>query len=141
MHLLMKMGWKPGEGLGRNNEGLVEPIMPMLKFDTKGLVSEEEKKKKSSKKYLDISEKNECNRHPVSILQEYCAKNKFSAPLYEMIQVTGPDHKRAFRMKVTVNGVEYLPMLTSCSKKQAKAVAAAVCLEAVQNIPNPFLAS
>ena len=129
MHLLMKMGWKPGEGLGRDSNGLIEPIMPLLKFDTKGLVSEEEKKKKSSYKLKEKFEGPDC-KHPVSLLQEFCAKRKMPAPSYEIIQQTGPDHKKAFIMKVTVNEIEYQPLITSRSKKDAKALAATVCLEA-----------
>ena len=36
MYLLQKMGWKMGEGLGKNNEGLREPLMLDFKVDRKG---------------------------------------------------------------------------------------------------------
>lgn len=35
--LMRKMGWKTGEGLGRNREGTVEPIIIDFKVDRKGL--------------------------------------------------------------------------------------------------------
>lgn len=34
--LMRKMGWKTGEGLGRNREGTVEPIVIDFKVDRKG---------------------------------------------------------------------------------------------------------
>ena len=36
MFLLQKMGWKHGEGLGKNNEGSKEPLMLDVKVDRKG---------------------------------------------------------------------------------------------------------
>lgn len=35
--LMRKMGWKTGEGLGRNREGTIEPIIIDFKVDRKGL--------------------------------------------------------------------------------------------------------
>ncbi|XP_076445441.1 uncharacterized protein LOC143283167 isoform X2 [Babylonia areolata] len=37
MFLLQKMGWKPGDGLGKDNEGNKEPLMLDIKMDRKGL--------------------------------------------------------------------------------------------------------
>lgn len=34
--LMRKMGWKTGEGLGRNRKGTVEPIIIDFKVDRKG---------------------------------------------------------------------------------------------------------
>jgi len=42
MRLLQKMGWQPGEGLGRNKEGTLEPLAMDIKMDKKGLLSKEE---------------------------------------------------------------------------------------------------
>lgn len=39
MTLLQKMGWKPGEGLGKNKEGTLEPLMLEIKMDKKGNVN------------------------------------------------------------------------------------------------------
>lgn len=38
MALLQKMGWKQGEGLGKNNEGSVEPLALDFKMDRRGNV-------------------------------------------------------------------------------------------------------
>lgn len=35
--LMRKMGWRTGEGLGRNREGTVEPIIIDFKVDRKGM--------------------------------------------------------------------------------------------------------
>lgn len=42
MALLQKMGWKPGEGLGKNKEGTLEPLQLEVKLDKKGLVSHQD---------------------------------------------------------------------------------------------------
>lgn len=44
MHLLQKMGWKPGEGLGKEKNGSLQPLLLEVKLDKKGLVAEEEVK-------------------------------------------------------------------------------------------------
>lgn len=42
MHLLQKMGWKPGEGLGKEKNGSLQPLLLEVKLDKKGLVATEE---------------------------------------------------------------------------------------------------
>jgi hypothetical protein len=44
MHLLQRMGWKPGEGLGKNKEGSTEPLSLDVKMDKKGLTGDADKK-------------------------------------------------------------------------------------------------
>ncbi|KAK9512899.1 hypothetical protein O3M35_001211 [Rhynocoris fuscipes] len=34
---LMKYGWKEGDGLGKNSAGIIQPVRPKLKFDTRGV--------------------------------------------------------------------------------------------------------
>ena len=36
MSLLMKMGWKPGMGIGKNMDGSLEPLTLDIKQDRKG---------------------------------------------------------------------------------------------------------
>ena len=45
MRLLQKMGWKPGQVLGKRGEGNLEPIAMNVKMDRKGLISCEESSK------------------------------------------------------------------------------------------------
>lgn len=42
MHLLQKMGWRPGEGLGKERNGSLQPLLLEVKLDKKGLVAQEE---------------------------------------------------------------------------------------------------
>lgn len=42
MHLLQKMGWKPGEGLGREKNGALQPLLLELKLDKRGLETNDE---------------------------------------------------------------------------------------------------
>jgi protein SON len=42
MHLLQKMGWRPGEGLGKDKTGSLQPLLLEVKLDKRGLVSNEE---------------------------------------------------------------------------------------------------
>lgn len=42
MALLQKMGWRPGEGLGKNKEGTLEPLQLEVKLDKRGLVSHQD---------------------------------------------------------------------------------------------------
>lgn len=42
MHLLQKMGWRPGEGLGKEKNGSLQPLLLEVKLDKRGLVADEE---------------------------------------------------------------------------------------------------
>lgn len=42
MHLLQKMGWKPGEGLGKDKSGALTPLLLEVKLDKRGLEANEE---------------------------------------------------------------------------------------------------
>jgi hypothetical protein len=42
-HLLKKMGWSSGQGLGRNMDGPIEPLILDVKADRKGLYSAKDK--------------------------------------------------------------------------------------------------
>lgn len=125
----MKMGWQPGKGLGKDRKGPVDPLIPSLKFDTKGLLAEEETVSKIPKQVVDLASVSD-GKSPISLLGEYCAKNRYSLPVYEMVDSDGPPHKKSFIMKVIVNEVEYRPSVSCGTKKQAKALAASVALEA-----------
>lgn len=42
MQLLQKMGWTPGQGLGKEGTGTLQPLLLEVKLDTRGLTSKEE---------------------------------------------------------------------------------------------------
>ncbi|XP_014223647.1 protein SON isoform X1 [Trichogramma pretiosum] len=140
MHLLQKMGWRPGEGLGKNKEGTLEPLSLEVKLDKRGLVTDQDIPQQArpgiKKKEVIPSFKSLEGKHPVSLLGEFCSKRKYCAPLYEICFESGPDHKKNFVFKVTVNGVEYKPAVASPNKKLAKAEAAQVCLQSLGLLPS-----
>ncbi|XP_077488003.1 uncharacterized protein LOC144098921 isoform X2 [Amblyomma americanum] len=124
MHLLRKMGWTPGEGLGKNKEGALEPLLPSIKTDKKGLVSELETKRPPLPAHHDLG-----GKHPVSALTELCIKSRWGPPEFTLAEESGPDHKKTFLFKVKVNGREYQPREPSANKKHARAQAAMLCLQ------------
>ncbi|XP_040888004.1 protein SON [Toxotes jaculatrix] len=131
--LMRKMGWKTGEGLGRNREGTVEPIVIDFKVDRKGLVAEGEKPQKQTGGL--VVTKDLMGKHPVSALIELCNKRRIMQPDFVMVHHSGPDHRKNFLFKVTVNGVDYQPQTASPNKKHAKAMAATVALQALGEVP------
>ena len=46
MKLLQKMGWKPGQVIGKRGEGYAEPIALTVKIDRKGLSTGKEKQQR-----------------------------------------------------------------------------------------------
>ncbi|KAG1701182.1 Protein SON [Nymphon striatum] len=132
MYLLQKMGWEPGKGLGKNNEGSVEPLLLDIKTDKKGLVSQGETVKKNVNPPVarDLS-----GKHPVSALMELCSKRKWGPPEFSLIFDGGPDHKKHFLYKVKVNAVEFQPAVASTNKKHAKAQTASICLQHMGLLP------
>ena len=55
MKLLQKMGWKPGQVIGKRGEGYAEPITLTVKIDRKGLSAGKEKAtKKGAPAMLDL---------------------------------------------------------------------------------------
>ncbi|XP_015258433.1 PREDICTED: protein SON-like [Cyprinodon variegatus] len=131
--LMRKMGWRTGEGLGRNREGTVEPIVIDFKVDRKGLVAEGEKPQKQTGGL--VVTKDLMGKHPVSALIELCNKKRIVQPDFVMVNHSGPDHRKSFLFKVTVNGVDYQPQTASPNKKHAKAMAATVALQALGEVP------
>lgn len=49
MALLQKMGWRPGEGLGKNKEGTLVPLQLEVKLDKRGLISDQDVGKRVGK--------------------------------------------------------------------------------------------
>ncbi|KAM3934605.1 protein SON isoform 3-T3 [Leptodactylus fuscus] len=136
--LMRKMGWKEGEGLGRNNEGNVDPILLDFKTDRKGLVADGEK---ASNKLALPAMKDLSGKHPISALMELCNKKKWSPPEFELVDDTGPEHRKRFLFRVTVNGVLCQPSQPSLTKKLAKATAAAAALQALGALPKESMTS
>ncbi|EFX79822.1 hypothetical protein DAPPUDRAFT_224986 [Daphnia pulex] len=100
MKLLQKMGWQPGEGLGRHGEGTLEPLSLDIKMDKKGLLSKEEMvgpaRATPAVKLMQEFQ----GKHPVSILHELCTKHHWEPPVFEQVLDIGPDHLKHFLFKV-----------------------------------------
>ncbi|XP_055501069.1 protein SON-like isoform X2 [Leucoraja erinacea] len=137
--LMQKMGWREGEGLGKNKNGTVEPIVVDFKTDRKGLVAEGEKAQKKSGNFPAL--KDLSGKHPVSALMEICNKRKWAPPDFLMIRDSGPDHCKHFLFKVLINGTEYKPNHASPNKKHAKASAATTALQALGLVPKESVIS
>ncbi|VDO95363.1 unnamed protein product [Heligmosomoides polygyrus] len=103
MRLMQKMGWRPGEGLGPDGMGNLEPLLLDVKNDRKVL------------------------KHPVSMVMELCAKRKWPSPTFNHDE-SGPPNMREFRCTAVVNGKEYRSNVISRSKKDAKTMACKVRL-------------
>ncbi|XP_046978087.1 protein Son-like isoform X3 [Vanessa cardui] len=140
MQLLQKMGWTPGQGLGKEGTGTLQPLLLEVKLDTRGLTSKDEISSRHGKsmKPQRLGRRGSAplmagGKHPVSLLGEYCSKQKLGPPEYNLCFECGPDHKKNFLFKVKVAGVEYQPAVASANKKQAKADAAQLALQKLGN--------
>ncbi|CAG0891329.1 unnamed protein product [Cyprideis torosa] len=134
--MMEKMGWRPGEGLGKQRDGPIEPLTLDIKLDKSGVMAEEEAMRytKSGVRTMHLV-RDLGGKHPVSALMELTAKRRWGAPSWETMEVVS-EGGRKFLMKVTVNGREYQPTSASTTKKQAKAMAATVCLQSFGLLPS-----
>lgn len=64
-------------------------------------------------------------------LQELCQKRSQQTPLYELIHLEGPDHKKVFHVLVRIDGKEYGRGIGS-SKKEGEERAAATALKKME---------
>ncbi len=64
--------------------------------------------------------------NPKSQLQEWAAANKRSAPVYRVVERTGPDHAPSFTVDVSVAGLD--PQRASGGSRQTAEVAAALAM-------------
>lgn len=142
MHLLQKMGWKPGEGLGREKNGSLQPLLLDVKLDKRGLVAQEDaggRKQQPGKKRAAINQQqaqqNLEEKHPVCLLNELTSKRKWTPPLYTLVNEKGPSHSKMFLFAVQVNGQSFTPDRASNTKKEAKMVAAKHCLQQIGILP------
>ena len=67
-------------------------------------------------------------KHPKSALQEWAAGNRRMAPLYEVIDRSGPDHAARFTVRVTIRNVGSAEA-TATSKGEAERLAAKAFIE------------
>ncbi|XP_004529310.1 protein SON [Ceratitis capitata] len=141
MQLLQKMGWKPGEGLGRDKSGSLQPLLLDVKLDKHGLVARDDNngyKQKITKKQRPqnvVQQQGLLEKHPVCLLNELTSKRKWTPPLYSLVNEAGPSHSRMFLFSVSINGQTYTPSQGSNTKKEAKLITARHCLQQMGILP------
>ena len=64
-------------------------------------------------------------------MQEFVQGKYKQRPVYEVVQETGPDHKKEFTVKLLVNGKE-ISTGTGSSKRKAEMDAAKIVLQEIQ---------
>lgn len=126
-HMLLGKGEKMNDGRGRETilADLFEAIMGAIYLDG-GL--------EATKNFLfgNFSEEiHNIIKTPIrnwkALLQDFCQKKFQKAPLYKVLEETGPDHSKVFRISVLVND-EQLGHGEGSSKKEAQQAAAADAL-------------
>jgi ribonuclease-3 len=70
-------------------------------------------------------------KSPKSRLQEYTQRNSGERPSYRLVDATGPDHEKSFRIEVWVDG-ERLGVGEGPSRRTAETAAAAEAIEALR---------
>lgn len=141
MHLLQKMGWRPGEGLGREKNGSLQPLLLDVKLDKRGLVAQEDCQrrgvptKKRTTTNAQLAQQNLEEKHPVCLLNELTSKRKWTPPLYTLVNENGPSHSKMFLFSVQVNGETFTPNKACNTKKEAKMIAAKNCLQQIGILP------
>lgn len=140
MHLLQKMGWKPGEGLGREKNGSLQPLLLHVKLDKRGLVAQEDLRPTRPRRGgggggAPQLPPNPQGKHPVCLLNEITTKYKWTPPLYTLVHENGPSHSRMFLFSVQVNKKTYTPTKLCNTKKEAKFHAAKLCLQDMGILP------
>lgn len=130
-YILRKLGWKEGEGLGKDRSGDVDPLTLDIKQDMKGLMAQEEAKgHKWRNNVLTLTGcKDLSQKHPVSALLEICTRRRWGSPNFSQAFECGPSHKKQYIFKVVVNGQIYQPSIASDNKKKAKSDSATFALQ------------
>jgi len=109
-YMLRKMGWRDGDGLGREKTGTVDPLQLDIKMDKRGLMAAEEGggRRKASEVLTLTGLKDISGKHPVSGLLELSTKKKWGAPLFTQVFECGPPHKKNYIWKVNILRFKYV---------------------------------
>jgi len=70
-------------------------------------------------------------KSPKSRLQEYTQRRSGQRPEYRLVDATGPDHEKSFRVEVWVDG-DVLGVGDGASRREAETAAAAQAIEAIR---------
>jgi len=143
IRMMEKMGWKQGRGLGRDQQGIIQPIAAVgqvgcsglgLNINVKGTKRLGRGRKgahgeagKEGAKAVEKGGKPTGHFQPqvgnmISMLQEHCMFNRLQMPVYKVKRVRGQPHQSIFTMGVKVGFLAVTGEGTS--KKEAKREAA-----------------
>ena len=75
-------------------------------------------------------------KSPKSRLQEHTQRATGERPVYHLLDATGPDHERSFRIEVTVGG-EVLGVGEGPSRRVAETAAAAQAMDRIRSADQP----
>ena len=100
--MLRKMGWREGEGLGKDQSGVVDPLQLDIKYDKKGLITAEEMVGKRGKgEVLTMTGlKDMTGKHPVTAVMEVATRRRWGPPTFTQAFECGPPHKKQYIWKV-----------------------------------------
>ena len=96
MKLLEKMGWRPGQVLGKRGEGNIEPIALNVKMDRKGLISCEESGKGGKGGGKKVATSNATQGEYTIMVSIFCKKVKVRVIL---LIVSNNKSRRMTRLK------------------------------------------
>lgn len=130
-HLLLGKGERMNDGRGRESilSDLFEAIIGAIFLDG-GLEAAKDFLFNNFSEDVERILKTPLNNWK-AMLQDYCQKIHHNTPIYSVLEESGPDHSKIFRIAVTING-ETMGMGVGASKKEAQQNAAA---EAFQKLP------
>ncbi|KAI6198239.1 Protein SON [Aphelenchoides fujianensis] len=129
--LLQRMGWQPGQDLGRNKDGPVDALILDVKAGQKGRHSTRDEAAPRLELPPTVNGKPSTRQNPVSVIMEYCAKRGFLPPVFAPIE-DGPPNQRRFGCKALLNGVMYDAPTDSTNKKAAKAQVCLIMCQALR---------
>ncbi len=75
-------------------------------------------------------------KSPKSRLQEYTQRRSGQRPDYRLVDATGPDHEKSFRVEVRVDD-EVLGVGEGSSRREAETAAAAMAIEGIRTLRDP----
>jgi ribonuclease-3 len=115
-----------GANRDSNLEDVLEALIGAVWLDG-GLRSARRFFEKHLFEYLNSS--NPILENPKGTLQEYAQKNGWPIPDYRVVEESGPNHARAYRVEVTISGYGYFGEGTS--RREAEKVAAEKAVRAL----------
>lgn len=135
-YLLLGKGETKEGGANRksNLEDAFEAVIAAIYLDG-GVESAQEFCIRFAKQELEDVEDLLLSENPKGALQEYSQANFKAAPVYKLLDMTGPEHKPIFTCQVTVNGKK-LSTCQATTRRGAEKLAASSAMDILLNPKN-----